>query len=191
MGRGAVQSLFPGTRRAITRAIGTSSAEGVEITGGHLPSPAESPPLPSAPKTAGFPSRPRGTAPRLSPRQHGGQGARPGKSLAKLPGSFGTGGPCEEEAPTPSSQGTSRRMGSQPGWCPACSQNAFGRQRVSGQRAPQAGPTAAHAAGSVSGDPSGLGDGGCEEALASVSQPGPASLDLRGHLPAGDSGLPT
>lgn len=115
LGRGAVQSLFPGTRRAITRAIGTSSAEGVEITGGHLPSPAESPPLPSAPKTAGFPSRPHGTAPRPSPRQHGGQGARPGKSLAKLPGSFGTGGPCEEEAPTPSSQGTSRRMGSQPG----------------------------------------------------------------------------
>lgn len=50
LGRGAVRSLLLGTRRVITRVIGTSSAEGVEITGGHLPSPAASPPWPSTPR---------------------------------------------------------------------------------------------------------------------------------------------
>lgn len=192
LGRGAVRSLLLGTRRVITRVIGTSSAEGVEITGGHLPSPAASPPLAFHPqRQLGFLPSPRGTVPFPSPRQHGGEGAQPRKSPAKLPGSFGMGGRYKEEAPTRSFQGTSRQVGAQPSWCPTCPQNAFSRRQVSGQKVPQAEPTAAHAVGSVSGDPLGLGDGGCEEALASLSQPGPASLNLRGHFPAGDSGLPT
>lgn len=139
----------------------------------------------------GFLPSPRGTVPFPSPRQHGGEGAQPRKSPAKLPGSFGMGGRYKEEAPTPSVQGTSRQVGAQPSWCPTCPQNAFSRRQVSGRKVPQAEPTAAHAVGSVSGDPLGLGDGGCEEALASLSQPGPASLDLREQQPAGDSGLPT
>lgn len=115
LGRGAVRSLLLGTRRVITRVIGTSSAEGVEITGGHLPSPAASPPLAFHPqRQLGFLPSPRGTVPFPSPRQHGGEGAQPRKSPAKLPGSFGMGGCYRRKLPPPVSRGRADRWGLSP-----------------------------------------------------------------------------
>lgn len=160
---------------------------------GHLPLSAESPPTPAPPSSQlYFLPSPHGTALFLSPRQHGRERAQPRKSRAppdKVVLLLWEGWLLPGGSPSPQCPGDQQTVGVLAQWVPRVPSADSWSLVQRSHRQKQLLLT------SVESESLGIPQA-WELRDAKEQQPpslsgGPASLDLTGHLPAGDSGLPT